>query len=130
MKINSINNISFGMAKFTPAMKDFIRYAAVDCKTGTQLCEYDKCIKFLNNIFPEKTLDIKTGYKKPKTIIEKIFPIIQDKIYLDKKLVGAINLEDKMNYCNRLIACANSLVEIFYWKKPDMPIVRFDKFIG
>ena len=83
MRINSIN---FGM-KFTPNTERLINAAKNDCITKKQEIECEKCINFLEKTFPEKTLDIKTEFYKPKNLWEKIMGKkgYYDKAYIDDR---------------------------------------------
>ena len=83
MRINSIN---FGM-KFTPNTEKLINSAKNDCINTKQENECQKCISFLKTIFPDKTLDIKTEFHKPKGLFEKLFGKngYYDRAYIDGK---------------------------------------------
>ena len=81
-----INSISFGM-KFSPNTEKLINAAHNDCITYKQEAEYKKCVNFLEKTFPEKTLDIKTEFFKPKGFFERLFGKsgYYDKAYIDGK---------------------------------------------
>ena len=134
MKIGATNNVSFGMAKFAPAMKDFINQAEKACdKAKIPILIYPehlKCLQFLDKIFPGRTLNIKTGIKRPKNFIERIFPKKTDIVYLDGKGILSVHTTRGESLPERLIACSNALYATFCTKKPHIELVPTGKFIG
>ena len=83
-----VNSVSFGM-KFSPRAEVFITKAEDDCKTIRQKLEFQKCVDFLEKTFPEKTLDIKTEFYKPKNFMERLLGKkgYYDEAYIDDKFV-------------------------------------------
>lgn len=129
MKINPTNNISFGMAKFSPAMKNFAQYASESCTTGSHFFQYDTCLRFLSDVLPEKTLDIKTVLKSPRGL-KSIFlsDEICDSAYIDGKLAFKITSNKHNTDIDRFIAFTNGLLITIAGK--NRPAVPNTKFIG
>lgn len=94
MRINSIN---FGM-KFTPRTQNLINSAKNDCVTKKQEKEYQKCIDFLEKTFPEKTLDIRTEFYKPKTFMEKLLGKkgYYDMAYIDDEFTVSTKIQQNI----------------------------------